>query len=100
MTYLITGRKITIMCDKRTVPLSQGHRLIIKYWWRLGLVLAGLLFLAGFTVYSHAAEAEGEYVTSRAELVKALATGKETIYVGDIELMRATFMCGLPRVSV
>lgn len=85
MTYLITGRKITIMCDKRTVPLSQGHRLIIKYWWRLGLVLAGLLFLACFTVYTRAAAAEGEYVTSRAELVKALATGRETIYVGDIE---------------
>lgn len=56
----------------------------MSHLWRLGIILAGFLLFAGVTVYTRAAEAEGDYVATRAELVKALATGKETIYVGDI----------------
>ncbi len=56
-----------------------------KYRWSFLFILAALLFLACFSVNIHASETQGDYVTSRAELVKALSSGKETIYVGDID---------------
>ena len=56
-----------------------------KYRWSFLFILTVLLLLAGFTVKIHASDTQDEYVTSRAELVKALATGKEMIYVGDID---------------
>jgi hypothetical protein len=52
-----------------------------KYRWSFLFILTALLLLAGFTIKIHASDTQDEYVTSRAELVKALSSGKETIYV-------------------